>query len=149
MGRGLDRVKARVGYRILDNGRVLRRGAVSGADLAWQEEDFAAIGSMQMEVPIGAVVQCIASNAGHAQNVQWRADPSIHQNPRAAVLALVDPRREILRSFLQPDLPPRDKAADDFESAVSWLLWALGFSTAAFGAIYGCDAGIVISRQSS
>lgn len=133
MGRGLDRMKARLGYRILDNGRVLRRGAVSGADLAWQEENFSAIGSMQMEVPAGAVVQCIASYAGHAQNVQWRADPSIHQNPRAAVLALVDPRREILRSFLQPDLPPRGKAADDFESAVAWLLWALGFSTAAFG----------------
>lgn len=133
MGRGLDREQARLGYRILDNGRVLRRGAVSGAELAWQDEDFSAIGTMQMEVPIGAVVQCIASYAGQAQNVQWRADPSIHQNPRAAVLALIDPRREILSSFLQPDLPPRGKAADDFESAVAWLLWALGFSTAAFG----------------
>lgn len=133
MGRGLDREQARLGYRILDNGRVLRRGAVSGAELAWQEEDFAAIGSMQMEVPIGAVVQCIASYAGHAQNVQWRADPSIHQNPRGAVLALIDPRREILRNFLQPDLPPRGRASDDFESAVAWMLWALGFSTAAFG----------------
>src|SRR5207249_3900502 len=68
MGRGLDREQARLGYRILDNGRVLRRGAVSGADLSWQEEDFAAIGSMQMEVPTGAVVQCIASYAGYAQN---------------------------------------------------------------------------------
>lgn len=133
MGRGLDREQARLGYRILDNGHVLRRGAVSGAELVWQEEDFAAFGTMKMEVPIGAVVQCIASYAGQAQNVQWRADPSIHQNPRAAVLALIDPRREILRSFLQPDLPPRGKAADDFESAVAWLLWALGFSTAAFG----------------
>ncbi len=133
MGRGLDREQARLGYRILDNGRVLRRGAVSGAELTWQDEDFAAIGTMHMEVPIGAVVQCIASYAGQAQNVQWRADPSIHQNPRAAVLALIDPRKEILRSFLQPDLPPRGKAADDFESAVAWMLWALGFSTAAFG----------------
>lgn len=133
MGRGLDREQARFGYRILDNGRVLRRGAVSGAELAWQEEDFSAIGTMQMEVPIGAVVQCIASYAGQAQNVQWRADPSIHQNPRAAVLALIDPRREILRNFLQPELPPRGKAANDFESAVAWMLWALGFSTATFG----------------
>lgn len=133
MGCGLDREQARLGYRILDNGRVLRRGAVSGAELAWQDEGFAAIGTMQMEVPIGAVVQCIASYAGQAQNVQWRADPSVHQNPRAAVLALIDPRSEILRSFLQPDSPPRGKTADDFESAVAWMLWALGFSTAAFG----------------
>lgn len=133
MGRGLDREKARLGYRILDNGRVLSRGAVSGSELSWKEEDFAAIGAMQMEVPLGAVVQCIASYAGQAHNVQWRTDPSIHQNPRTAVLALIDPRREILQNFLQPDLPPRARAADDFESAVAWLLWGLGFSTAAFG----------------
>lgn len=133
MGRGLDRMKARLGYRILDNGRVLHRGSVSGASLTWKEENFAAIGLMQIEVPKGAVVQCIASYAEHAHNVQWRADPSIHQNPRAAVLALVDPRKEILRGFLQPESPLRGRAADDFESAVSWLLWALGFSTASFG----------------
>jgi hypothetical protein len=133
MGRGLDREKARLGYRILDNGRVLKRGAISGSELSWTEDDFASIGAMQMEVPQGAVVQCIASYAEHAHNVQWRADPSIFQNPRAAVLALIDPRREILQSFLQPDFPPRGKAADDFESGVAWLLWALGFSTATFG----------------
>ena len=133
MGKSLDSANARLGFRILDKGRVLRRGAVSGTDLAWREEEFSTVGTIQLEIPAGALVQCIASYAGHAQNVQWRADPSIHQNPRAAVLAMVDSHQEILRGYLQPDLPPRSKAADDFEAAVSWLLWALGFSTAVFG----------------
>lgn len=78
-------------------------------------------------------MQCIATYDGHAQNVQWRADPSLQQNPRAAVLTLVDPRQQILRDYLQPELPPRGKTADDFEAAVGWLLWVLGFSTVAFG----------------
>ena len=133
MGRGLDCTKSRLGFRVIDKGRVLRRGTVSGLDLTWQVEGFATVGTVEFEIPAGAVVQCIASYDGHAQNVQWRADPSIHQNPRAAVLALVDPRQQLLRDYLQPDLPPRNKAADDFEAAVGWLLWALGFSTAAFG----------------
>lgn len=133
MGQGLERANARLGYRILNNGRVLRRGAVSGADLSWREDGVALVGLIQMAVPAGSIVQCIASYAGHAHNVQWRADPTIHLNPRATVLGLVDPRKEVLQSFLQPESPPRGRAADDFEAGVAWLLWALGFSTATFG----------------
>lgn len=134
MSRHLDRKTARLGYRIIDNGRILHRGSVSGTDLVWQEDGFALIGRFRMDVPAGGIVQCIASYDGHAHHVQWRADPTSHLNPRAAVFQLVDPRREILQSFLQPDSPPRGKAADDFEAGVAWLLWILGFSTAAFGA---------------
>lgn len=133
MGQSLERAKARLGYRILNNGRVIRRDTVSGEALVWQENDFAQVGSVQMTVPAGSIVQCIASYDGHAHNVQWRADPTVHTNPRAAVLGLVDPRKEVLQNFLQPESPLRGKAADDFEAGVAWLLWALGFSTATFG----------------
>lgn len=47
---------------------------------------------------------------------------------------MIDPRPEILRGFLQPDYPLKGMAADDFEAGIAWLLWALGFSAAAFGA---------------
>ncbi len=133
MASSLDRAKARIGFRVLDKGDVLKRGAVSGKDLIWQDEGLASIGTTQLEIPAGAVVQCIASYGGHAHHLQWRADPSIFQNPRAAVLAMVDQSQQTIRSYLQPDLPPRGKAADDFEAAIGWLLWALGFSTATFG----------------
>ena len=133
MASSLDRAKARIGFRVLDKGHVLKRGAVSGKDLIWQDEGLASIGTTQLEIPAGAVVQCIASYGGHAHHLQWRADPSIFQNPRAAVLAMVDQSQQTIRSYLQPDLPPRGKAADDFEAAIGWLLWALGFSTATFG----------------
>lgn len=133
MASSLDRTKARIGFRVLQQGHVLKRGAVSGNDLTWQDEGLAIIGTTQLEIPAGAVVQCIASYGGHAHHVQWRADPSIFQNPRAAVLAMIDQSQQTIRGYLQPDLPPRGRVADDFEAAIGWLLWALGFSTATFG----------------
>lgn len=90
-------------------------------------------GTIQLEVPKGAIVQCFASYAGHTHHVQWRVDPKSFQNPRAAVLALADPQKAF-RSFLQPDANARGRVADDFEEAVAWLVWSLGFSTVSFGA---------------
>jgi hypothetical protein len=133
MASSLDRAKARIGFRVLDKGHVLKRGAVSGNDLSWEDAGLASIGTTQLEIPAGAIVQCIASYGGHAHHLQWRADPSILQNPRAAVLAMVDQSQQTIRGYLQPDLPLRRTAADDFEAAIGWLLWALGFSTATFG----------------
>ena len=54
-------------------------------------------------------------------------------NPRAAILALVDPSGSLTQTYLRPEMPARGKAADDFEAAIAWLLWALGFSVASFG----------------
>ncbi len=133
MARGLDTSRARLGYRVLNNGVVLLRGSISGADMNWQEDGPARVGTAEFVVPAGAVIQCIASYGEHAHHVQWRADPSVFQNPRLAVLSLIDPSQQTLRAFLQPDLPVRGRAADDFEAAISWLIWALGFSPAAFG----------------
>jgi hypothetical protein len=133
MASSLDRAKAKIGFRVLDKGQVLQRGAVAGSDLTWHEDGLASIGTAKLEIPAGAAVQCIASYGGHAHYVLWRADPSIFQNPRAAVLSLVDQSQQTLRGYLQPDLPPRGSAAGDFEAVIGWLLWAIGFSTASFG----------------
>ena len=39
----------------------------------------------------------------------------------------------MLQAYLRPDFPPKGTAAADFEVAIAWLLWALGFSVASFG----------------
>jgi hypothetical protein len=129
----LDRGLSKIGYRALVKGQVVARGTVPGKDLEWVEEDGALVGTVTMPVPLDAVLQCIASYDGHAHQVVWRADPSLLHNPRAAVLSILDPNQQILRSYLRPEAPLRGKAADDFEAAVAWLLWTLGFSTATFG----------------
>ncbi|MHB1233633.1 MAG: hypothetical protein ACYCZQ_13785 [Burkholderiales bacterium] len=133
MASGLDQAKARLGYRIVDKGKVVQRGAVSGKDLSWESEGDISVGMTSITVAAGAVVHCIASYEGHAHHLRWLADPSVFQNPRAAVLSSVDQTGELLRSYLLPELPPKGKAADDFEAAISWLIWVLGFAPAIFG----------------
>ncbi|MGF6773803.1 hypothetical protein P3T18_006317 [Paraburkholderia sp. GAS199] len=129
----LDRSNARLGYRVLDKGVVVNRGSVDGSKLDWGERLGDVVGQLPLEVPRGAVVQCIASYAGHAHHLRLFADPETYQNARAAVLFNVDQTGKLLRGYLLPDLPPKGKAADDFESAVAWMLWGLGFAPVSFG----------------
>jgi hypothetical protein len=133
MASNLDTTKAKIGYRVLDKSNVVRRGTAFGAEMSWTKDGNAATGSTQLDVPVGAVVHCIASYGSSAHHVYWCADPSIFQNPRAASFSLVDQGFQIMRGYLQPDLASKGKIADDFEAAVGWLLWILGFSTATFG----------------
>ena len=133
MAGSLDRTKAKLGFRVVHQGKVVRRGAIQGTDLVWSERDIAVVGTGDIEVPAGSVVQCIASYAGEAHHIQWRADPATFLNPRAAILSSVDPSSSMLQAYLRPDFPPRGTAAADFEVAIAWLLWALGFSVASFG----------------
>ena len=133
MANSLDRTKAKLGFRVIHQGRVVTRGAIRGSDMAWINRDFALVGTGEIEVPAGSVLHCIASYADEAHHVQWRADPTTFLNPRAAILSLVDPSNSVMQACLRPDVPPRGNSADDFESAIAWLLWALGFSVASFG----------------
>lgn len=133
MANSLNYAHAKLGFRVVHQGNVVKRGAIRGPSLTWSERGVALIGMGELEVPAGSVVQFIASYAGEAHHVQWRADPTTFLNPRAAILSLVDPSSSLIKSYLTPDMPPRGKAADDFESAIGWLLWTLGFSVASFG----------------
>lgn len=133
MANGLDHTKAKLGFRVVHQGHVTNRGAIQGSQLAWSNRDNAVVGVADVEIPEGSVIQCIASYADQAHHIQWRADPTTLLNPRLVMFSLVDPRRELLQACLRPEIPPRGKAADDFEMAMAWLLWALGFSVVSFG----------------
>lgn len=133
MANALDSAKAQLGYRVLDKGKVSQRGAIGGSDIEWIAEGDFLVGTTRLEVPIGAVVQCFATYDGHTHQTRWFADPNTFQNPRAAVLSLVETSGQLLRSLLTPELPPRGKAADEFESGICWVLWALGFAPCSFG----------------
>lgn len=133
MARNLDKNKAHLGYRVVEKGNVVKRDIILGNQLTWNDDNDVVIGVADIEVPIGAVIQCFACYDGEAHQTQWFADPSIFLNPRTAVLSAVDSTGQLLRSYLLPDLPPKGRAADDFEAAISWVLWALGFAPANFG----------------
>lgn len=133
MSSALNREMAQIGYRVIDKGLVVQRNAVMGRDLSWQDDGEFVVGMTSVDVPLGAVIQCIASYDGHAHNIHWFADPNIFQNPRAAALAQVDQSFELLRGYLLPEPNAKGRSAGDFEAAMSWVVWALGFAPASFG----------------
>ncbi len=133
MARSLDKSKAHIGYRVLDKGNVVIRDTISGSNLTWEDENEVVIGTCEFDVPVGSIVQCFACYEGDTHQVQWFADPAIFQNPRAVVLSIIDSTGQLLNGYLAPDLPPKGKVADDFEAAINWVLWGLGFASANFG----------------
>lgn len=52
----------------------------------WGERSGDTVGQLSLDIPAGAVVQRIASYAGHAHHLRWFAEPRTYQNSRAAVL---------------------------------------------------------------
>jgi hypothetical protein len=133
MASTLDKKKARLGYRVLQANNVVSRASIPGSALTWNDHPPESSGTFDLTIPAGSGIQCIATYSDVAHHVQWRADPSIFHNPRAAVLSLIDPQHIAVKGYLQPELPPRGRSADDFEAAIAWVLWTLGFATATFG----------------
>lgn len=126
---------ARIGYRVIDKGVVMERGSIDGFELDWIQnwEAGFSVARVSREIPLGAAVHCIASYAGHAHHMRHVSDPNAHQSTREVVLSSVDPAGKLLRGCLTPELPLRNKAADDFESAIVWMAWVLGFAPVGFG----------------
>ena len=133
MAAELHKSKVHIGYRVVEKGKVVLRKIISGNRLTWSIDGKVAVGSAEIKVPVGSLIQCFACYKELAHHTQWLADPSIFQNPRSSVLSTVDPTGQLLRNYLLPELPPKGKVADDFEAAICWVLWALGFASANFG----------------
>jgi hypothetical protein len=126
----LERSKVKIGFRVLDKGTVSKRQSFNGNELQWiTNENGLQLGSKEFEVAAGSIIQCVASYQDQAHHVFWVADPETFQNSRVAVYNLADIGLDTLKESLFPNLPPRgNKVSDNFEFAVSWLLWMLGFS---------------------
>ena len=132
LAEGLQCDKASVGYRIFERNRVAKRGVLNGSSLSWTSRGDVQHGSGEIEVPAGAVIDCIASYAGVAQQHYWIADPKTAQNPLRSVHHAFDNNLEVLRELIDRS---QRKGADarDLEMAISWLLWLLGFSATRIG----------------
>ena len=129
---GLATESASIGFRVFDRNRVAKRGLLPGSELKWQKIENVQRGIGDIEVPAGAVVDCVANYAGVAQNHFWIADPKTAQNPFRSVHNAFDNNLEVLRELIDRS---QRKGADarDLEMAVSWLLWLLGFSATRIG----------------
>jgi hypothetical protein len=128
---GLDPDQASVGIRLFDKNRVAKREQIPGAKLAWSKVEGVQRGTIEIDVPSGAVLQCIANYAGEAHQFFWVADPTTAQNPRRAVHLAFDEKLESLQELLK--IEGKGREAREFESAVAWIVWMLGFNVTHIG----------------
>lgn len=129
---GLDTTKVALGYQVYHQGKVVERNRLEGSDLQWEAIERGNQGCMKISVPPGAVIQCFGSYAGSTHFQWFLNDPQTVQNPLRAAYNTFDTNLEILEEFLTKG--PGKGNARDLESAVSWLLWMLGFQVTHLGA---------------
>ena len=78
-------------------------------------------GRGELEIPIGATLDCIANYGGEAQIHCVIVDPKAAQNPYWSVHQIFDKNFKALQAALnQQEL--KASASDDMEVAVAWLL---------------------------
>lgn len=130
--RDLDPSNVFLGYAVLSNGSVVTRSQISGDDLCWREDGNLIRGQSDIEVPKAAIVHCFAGYAGRAQHSGYIVDPDNHQNARRSAYELFDENLDNLKKILSRT-GGKGARSDDFEAAISWLLWIQGFSGATLG----------------
>jgi len=121
-----------LGYRIYLPGADPKRGTISGSAMQWTEDEKLNRGQIDIPIPKGAVLNCTISYDSIAQSHLWLADPERIQNPRRAAYESFDPKLENLKSIIA-NAQTRGQEARDFEMAVGWLFWMLGFNGAHLG----------------
>ncbi len=128
-----DKEKISVGVRVIEQGRVVRRERLAGNVFEWEDKGDYRLGSKQLAVPKAAVVHALASYNGVALQHYYFSDPDSFQNPRRAAYESFDPRLSMLNDILTKSQGSRD--ARDFEAAMPWLFWMLGFAPAHIGGL--------------
>jgi hypothetical protein len=128
---GLEQSKASLGYRLFYKQQIKERGQIAGSEMKWLPSGFLHRGSIEIDIPAGAILHCFANYSGESHHSYWVSDPSTAQNTRRAVHQLFDDKLEVLQDLLLNTSKGRD--ARDFESAIAWILWMLGFSVTHLG----------------
>jgi hypothetical protein len=122
-----------LGYRIYLPGAITRRETISGTTMQWTHEAKFDSGHIDIGIPKAAALNCTVSYHGNAQSHLWISDPEQVQNARRAAYETFDPKLENLKSIMA-NAQTRGQDAREFEMAVAWLLWMLGFSVIHLGA---------------
>ncbi len=128
----LEAAKTTLGYQVYHDGKVIERKRIEGSDLRWEFIRGANLGSKEITIPEGAVLQCFGSYAGSTQFQWWMSDPATVQNPLRTVYNTFDQGLEVLLDYLAKG--PGKGNARDLETAIAWLLWMLGFNVVHLGA---------------
>lgn len=128
----LDINKISIGYRVFSNALVVERGGISGLSINWKKEGDYLRGCASVKVPKAAVVQAYAIYNGVAHSQGWIVDPTTAQNNRRSTYETFDSELRVLEDILINT--PKNKSRE-FETAVSWLIWMLGYNPIHIGGV--------------
>ena len=116
---GVSSDQIMLGYRVFVGGRVIKRLSVLGSEMRWEQRDEFQHGSIEVEVPPAAVLHCVVSYCGVAQNHYWVADPTTAPNARRVVYETADNQLEILNDMLtKSQARGRDLGAHEVDPGV-------------------------------
>lgn len=124
---GLDLAPAKLGYRVLVNGLVVERRAVTAGELSWRDTEPYRVGELDIALPEGAIVQCFASYGGKWIHQGWLVRAGSFVNSRRVSHEAFDAKLENTKRYLSDEkLLKQDSRY--FEYAIASLLYMLGFS---------------------
>lgn len=127
LSKKLQTERTTLGFRVLNQGKVVERKSIAGSELFWAEKDGVLRGEIKVEVLPASVVQCFASYDNTVFHFWWIHDLQNVQNPRRVAFEAWDSGLLNLREMLlTKSLEKRNSR--EFELSVSWLMWLLGFS---------------------
>jgi len=128
-----DEKKISVGVRVLEQGRVIRREHILAKAFAWHVRDGFRVGQIELPVPRAAVVHGLANYNDITQHHYFFGDPTSFQNPRRAGYESFDPKFSMIDDILARSQTKR--SSREFEAAMSWIFWMLGFAPAYLGSL--------------
>ncbi|GEM_PF-3374566 len=129
--KGVDKEKLRLGFRIF-KGKQVERGSKVGTAFKWKKEKESLVGTLNMPIKKGSILQTYLSYKDICIYQWWIADPSKLLNPRQGIHETLEKDLESLKTSLTGIV---DGRASQFESAVTILLHLLGFSVVNYGRI--------------
>lgn len=131
---GFNPEKASLGYIVYRGNVALKRGSFNGGEMTWSADLEIQRGRISLAVEPGSVIKCFARYAGITHHETWVDDPSIAQNQRRNAYSTFDEGLVGMRALLDgPYVKGRD--ARQVETALSWLLWMIGFSPIQIGGV--------------
>jgi hypothetical protein len=133
LAKTLPTAEVAVSYRLFNQGKVIDRAYIEGSRFDWTERNDVQRGTFRLAVPSAAVLHCYSLYGGVAQTHWYITDASKAQNSRRSIYEAFDTGAGILNEFLARS-NSKGRDARDFEAAVAWLFWMLGFGVAHLGA---------------
>ncbi|MCO6389297.1 hypothetical protein [Aliihoeflea sp. 40Bstr573] len=124
----LDRTQCELSVRIIEGTRIIRK-TLPSSDFLWTSTDKLHLGSVKVESPPAALLNCTLIYRGQAVHTAWLKDPSQTQNSHRTVLESIDPSLNVLSALLSGDTAKeRGSNSRDLERGIAWLAWLLGFA---------------------